>query len=147
MERTPIQKVALYARVSTNDGRQDTENQLIQLREYCRKQEWTVAGEYVDHESGGTSKRAHFQQMFVDAHQRQFDLVLFWSLDRFSREGVSATLNHLERLSGCGVNWRSFTEEYLDCCPALRRILRPAGGNFSGRASIETRSRECWIAI
>jgi DNA invertase Pin-like site-specific DNA recombinase len=70
-----IEKVALYARVSTNDGRQDTENQLIQLREYCRKQGWAIAGEYVDHESGGTSTRAYFQQMFVDAHRRRFDLV------------------------------------------------------------------------
>jgi DNA invertase Pin-like site-specific DNA recombinase len=120
MKRTAIQKVALYARVSTKDGRQDTENQLIQLREYCRKQGWAIAGEYVDHESGGTSKRTHFQQMFVDAHQRQFDLVLFWSLDRFSREGVSATLNHLERLTSYGVNWRSFTEEYLDSCGVFR---------------------------
>lgn len=123
MKRTAaiaIQKVALYARVSTKDGRQDTENQLIQLREYCRKQGWVIAGEYVDHESGGTSKRTHFQQMFVDAHQRQFDLVLFWSLDRFSREGVSATLNHLERLTAYGVNWRSFTEEYLDSCGVFR---------------------------
>jgi DNA invertase Pin-like site-specific DNA recombinase len=115
-----IKTVALYARVSTKDGRQDTENQLIQLREYCRKQGWTVVGEYVDHESGGTSKRAQFQRMFVDAHQRRFDLALFWSLDRFSREGVSATLNHLERLTGYGVNWRSFTEEYLDSCGLFR---------------------------
>jgi DNA invertase Pin-like site-specific DNA recombinase len=46
--------------------------------------------------------------------------VLFWSLDRFSREGVSATLNHLERLTGYGVNWRSFTEEYLDSCGVFR---------------------------
>jgi hypothetical protein len=35
--------------------------------------------------------------MFADARTRKFDFVLFWSLDRFSREGVSATLNHLER--------------------------------------------------
>ena len=31
-------------------------------------------------------------------------LVLFWSLDRLSREGVSATLGHLERLTSDGVN-------------------------------------------
>jgi Resolvase, N terminal domain/Helix-turn-helix domain len=36
------------------------------------------------------------------------------SLDRLSREGVSATLGHLERLTAAGVGWRSFTEEYLD---------------------------------
>jgi DNA invertase Pin-like site-specific DNA recombinase len=111
-----MKKVALYARVSTKDGRQDTENQLIALREYCQKQGWEIAAEYVDHESGGHSRRPHFQQMFADARARKFDLVLFWSLDRLSREGVSATLNHLERLTAAGVNWRSFTEEYLDSC-------------------------------
>ena len=121
MERSKaIKNVALYARVSTKDGRQDTENQLIALREYCGKQGWAVVEEYVDHETGGTSKRLHFQRMFADARPRKFDLVLFWALDRFSREGVSATLNHLERLTVAGVNWRSYTEEYLDSCGVFR---------------------------
>ena len=115
-----IHKVAVYARVSTKDGRQDTENQLGQLREYCARQGWKIAGEYVDHDSGGHSRRPHFQQMFADARARKFDLVLFWSLDRLSREGVSATLNHLERLTADGVNWRSFTEEYLDSTGLFR---------------------------
>jgi hypothetical protein len=35
------------------DGRQDTENQLIALRDYCAKQRWRIVGEYVDHETGG----------------------------------------------------------------------------------------------
>jgi DNA invertase Pin-like site-specific DNA recombinase len=107
-------KVALYARVSTKDGRQDTENQLIALRDYCARQKWTITGQYVDHETGGTSKRQHFQRMFADARARKFDLLLFWSLDRLSREGVAATLNHLEKLTSYGVGWRSHTEEYLD---------------------------------
>jgi DNA invertase Pin-like site-specific DNA recombinase len=54
--------------------------------------------------------------MFADASQRKFDLVLFWSLDRFSREGVLETLNHLQRLLQYGVGYRSFTEQYLDSC-------------------------------
>jgi DNA invertase Pin-like site-specific DNA recombinase len=115
-----IKSVALCARVSTKDGRQDTENQLIALREYCAKQGWVIVEEYVDHETGGTSKRAHFQRMFADARVRKFDLVLFWALDRFSREGVSATLNHLERLTSYGVAWRSHTEEYPDSCGVFR---------------------------
>ncbi len=115
-----VEKVALYARVSTKDGRQDTENQLIALREYCRKQGWEITGEYVDHETGGTSKRPHFQRMFTDARVRKFDLVLFWSLDRLSREDVSATLSHLERLTVAGVEWRSYTEEYLDSTGLFR---------------------------
>jgi DNA invertase Pin-like site-specific DNA recombinase len=58
--------------------------------------------------------------MFEDARRRRFDLVLFWSLDRFSREGVLATLGYLEQLTAAGVGWRSFTEQYLDSCGIFR---------------------------
>jgi DNA invertase Pin-like site-specific DNA recombinase len=52
--------------------------------------------------------------MFKAASQRKFDTLLFWSLDRLSREGVLPTLQYLTRLSDYGVQWRSFTEQYLD---------------------------------
>ena len=109
-------KIALYGRVSTKDKGQDTENQMIQLREFARVQGWTIVHEYVDYVTGKRSDRADFQRMFTDASRRQFDLILFWSLDRFSREGALETLQHLERLSAAGVGWKSFTEQYLDSC-------------------------------
>jgi DNA invertase Pin-like site-specific DNA recombinase len=107
-------KTALYARVSTKDKGQDTENQLRQLRAFAATQGWTVVHEYVDRASGKRSDREQFQKMFTAASKREFDLVLFWSLDRLSREGTVETLNHLQRLTGYGVNYRSFTEQYLD---------------------------------
>jgi DNA invertase Pin-like site-specific DNA recombinase len=58
--------------------------------------------------------------MFADARARKFDLVLFWSLDRLSREGVLETLQHLQRLTEYGVEWRSHTEEFLDSCGVFR---------------------------
>lgn len=109
-------KISLYARVSTKDKGQETENQLVQLREFAAKQDWHVTREYIDRETGGTSDRAEFQAMFADASRRKFDLVLFWSLDRLSREGVLETLQHLSRLTACGVGYKSFTEQYLDSC-------------------------------
>jgi DNA invertase Pin-like site-specific DNA recombinase len=109
-------RIALYARVSTRDKGQDTENQLASLRQFAATQNWTITHEYVDRASGKRSDRAEFQRLFIDASQRQFDMVLFWSLDRFSREGVLETLNHLQRLSSYGVGYRSFTEQYLDSC-------------------------------
>jgi DNA invertase Pin-like site-specific DNA recombinase len=51
--------------------------------------------------------------MFDAASRKEFDMVLFWSLDRFSREGVLETLTHLQRLSSYGVEWFSYREEYL----------------------------------
>jgi len=107
-------KTAIYARVSTKDGRQDTENQLRQLRTFASTQDWSVVHEYVDRASGKRGDREQFQKMFSAASRRRFDCLLFWSLDRLSREGTVKTLNHLERLNGYGVNYRSFTEQYLD---------------------------------
>lgn len=45
------------------------------------------------------------------ASQRKFNGLLFWALDRLSREGVLETLQHLNRLTSYGVNYRSFTEQ------------------------------------
>src|SRR5579863_7941303 len=107
-------KTAIYARVSTKDGRQDTENQLRQLRAFAATQGWTVVHEYVDRASGRRGDREQFQKMFAAASRREFDVLLFWSLDRLSREGTVQTLNHLERLTNYGLNYRSYTEQYLD---------------------------------
>ncbi|MFY9559592.1 MAG: recombinase family protein [Terriglobales bacterium] len=107
-------RVAIYARVST--GKQDTENQAAQLREFAGRQGWTITQEFTDVVSGmkDERQRPQFKRMFESAARREFDLVLFWALDRFSREGVLPTLHHLQRLDGYGVAWRSFTEQYLD---------------------------------
>jgi DNA invertase Pin-like site-specific DNA recombinase len=114
-------RIVLYARVSTKDRGQDTANQLDQLREFCGKQDWTVIHEYVDHVSGKTAdKRPQFQAMLGAASRHEFDLVLFWSLDRFSREGVLPTLKHLELLTSYGVMWKSYTEQYFDSCGIFR---------------------------
>jgi DNA invertase Pin-like site-specific DNA recombinase len=113
-------KVGIYSRVSTKDRGQDCENQLRQLRAFAETQGYTVIREYVDHASGKTSDREAFGEMFADASRREFDVLLFWSLDRLSREGVLETLQHLQRLTGYGVGYRSFTEQYLDSCGMFR---------------------------
>jgi DNA invertase Pin-like site-specific DNA recombinase len=47
-------RTAIYARISTN--KQDTTNQLIQLREFCERQSWTVVTEFCDVVSGSGKK-------------------------------------------------------------------------------------------
>jgi len=109
-------RIALYARVSTKDKGQDYENQLRELRSFVDRKRgdgWELAAEFVDKMSGKTPERPAFRRMFEAASRKEFDLVLFWSLDRFSREGVLETLQHLQRLSSYGVEWFSFREEYL----------------------------------
>jgi DNA invertase Pin-like site-specific DNA recombinase len=116
-------KVAIYARVSTS--KQDNGNQLIQLREFASKQEgWEIVAEYVDTVTGsGKKDRVQFDRMMLAASQRQFDVLLFWKLDRLSREGVRKTLAYLERLDSWGVRWRSFMEPFFDSCGMMRDVV------------------------
>lgn len=107
-------QVSLYARVSTRDKGQDTENQMRQLRAFCAKQGWSITREYIDRKTGKNSDREQFQAMMSAASRREFDAVLFWSLDRFSREGTTETLMHLQTLTSYGVGFKSYTEQYLD---------------------------------
>lgn len=90
------------------------ENQLHELRTFAARKGYAVYKEYTDQDSGGNADRPQFKQLFQDAHQGCFDVVLFWALDRFSREGVGETLNYLQKLSASGVHFLSFTEQYLD---------------------------------
>jgi len=79
-----------------------------------------IVAEFTDEMNGKRSDREGFQQMFAAASRREFDCVLFWLLDRFSREGVYETLQHLQRLTSYGVRHRSFAEQYLDSCGLFR---------------------------
>jgi DNA invertase Pin-like site-specific DNA recombinase len=88
------------------DGRQDVENQLDELRRFVVTQGWEIITEYVDHESGGHADRPEFLRMLEDAAQRRFDVLLFWVLDRLTREGALQTLQYLNRLSDHGVAFR-----------------------------------------
>src|SRR2546425_9336822 len=109
-------RIALYTRVSTLDKGQDSENQLRELKKFVARKKaegWKLVRQYVDHASGKNGNRVEFQRLFVDAAEKKFDLVLFWSLDRFSREGVLETLQQLQRLKSNGVDWWSLKEEYL----------------------------------
>ncbi len=108
-------RVAIYARVSTDNKGQDPENQLRQLRSWCGRMGYQVAGEYVEHESGGkgAEQRREYARLFADAARRDFDMVLVWALDRFTRDGMAATVVDLQRLKSYGVSFHSYTEEHL----------------------------------
>src|ERR1039458_4392759 len=110
-----MKTVALYCRVSTS--KQTNENQLPELRAFAERQGWTVVKEYVDTITGsGKRKREAFDDMMDAASRHEFDLLLFWKLDRFSRAGVRQTLVYLTKLDGWNVGWRSFQEQWFDSC-------------------------------
>ena len=108
-----IKRAIIYSRVSTAD--QDAQNQVVQLKDYASKQGWQIVDVIIDVASGGkdASERAGLGKVLTLGHQRRYDILLFWSLDRFSREGSRKTIGYLTQLESFGVDFHSFTEPYL----------------------------------
>ncbi len=107
--------VCIYARVSkdtlTSDGRlQDPGNQIEPLKKYALDMGLNVKFIFIDKKSGADSNRPEFKKMLAKARQHHFDLLLVWSLDRFSREPLLNTLSYLQQLQNHNVNLKSYTE-------------------------------------
>jgi len=116
-----MKQVAIYVRVSTT--KQEARNQLDQLREYCRKANYKIYGEYVEIISGKETSRPNYDLMFRHAHKRLFDLVLFWDLSRFSRAGTLHTLQKLKELENLGIDWESYQEPYFKSIGEFRDVV------------------------
>lgn len=104
-------KAAIYARVSRDE--QEIRNQLEQLRSYAISRHNLTAVEYLDHETGKHANRPAFQDLFGAASRHEFSLVIVWALDRFTREGVSETFQHIAKLKSYGVEFESYTEPHF----------------------------------
>lgn len=113
-------KVALYARVSLEEGNKDDrryqepENQLEPLREWAQRIGADIVGEYVDRGSGADPNRKRFRDLLQDAMMMRFTCILVWKMDRFSREPLFTVVGRIQKLKERGVGIRSLTEEWLN---------------------------------
>ena len=116
-------KAIIYTRVSTTD--QKPENQIRELKAYAAKQGWDVQEVIKDKMSGTKSakERPGLEKVMKAAAQKKFDVLLFWSLDRLSREGTRETLGYLQTLTDRGVKWHSYSEEYLSSLGAFADVV------------------------
>ena len=91
-------RTAYYLRVSTEA--QELENQRREILPFIDRRGWKLVHTFEDVMSGRKREkdRPGFAAMFKSAHQRKFDILVFWALDRLTREGTRATLNYLQRL-------------------------------------------------
>lgn len=139
-------RCALYSRVSSKEskGRQDPEVQLRQLREFAADQGWDIVAEYIDRESGAKEDRVQFLQMMADARcksRRRFDVILFWSVDRFSRAGIVHVLSSFKKLSDCGIKYRSFQEPYIDTTHEFGDLLAAFAAKMAAMERQRIRAR------
>ena len=127
-----IERVALYARVSTVAG-QSPEMQLVELREYSARRGWQVVAEYVDHGvSGAKESRPALNRLLADAKRRKFDAVLVYRYDRFARS-LRQLVNALTEFDALGIHFVSLHEGVDTSTPNGRLVF----GIFASIAEFE----------
>ena len=119
-------RVALYARVSTNNGQQSPEMQLVEMREFAEHRGWTIAGEFVDHASGSTDSRPALNDMMAAAKRRKFDALVCWKLDRVGRS-LRHLVNLLAEFEALGIAFVSLRDNVDLTTPAGRLMFQVIG--------------------
>ena len=117
-------RAVIYLRVST--ANQNPENQLRELEAYATAQNFNIVEIITDKGVSGSKsakERAGLDKVLKMAHQKKYDILLFWSLDRLSREGTVKTLGYLQTLTDNGIDYHSYTEQYLSSLGAFSDVV------------------------
>jgi DNA invertase Pin-like site-specific DNA recombinase len=120
-------RVAIYARVSTQNHGQDVTTQTRELEQFAQARGWHLVDSYLDIGiSGSKDKRPQLDRLMADAHRRKFDVVIVWKFDRFARS-VSHLLRALETFNALGIAFVSLSEQMDTTTPTGRMIFTVLG--------------------
>ena len=110
-----MKKAVIYARYSCDSQtEQSIEGQLRVCHEYAMKQGVLVVDTYIDRAMTGTNdNRVAFQKMLKDSSRRQWQYVIVYKLDRFSRNKFESVI-HKKTLRDNGVVTLSAMENLTD---------------------------------
>ena len=110
-----MKKAAIYARYSSDaQTEQSIEGQLRVCQQYAKNNDILVVDTYIDRAMTGTNDmRPDFQRMIRDSAKRQWDYVIVYKLDRFSRDKYATTI-HKHTLKENGVKLLSAMENIPD---------------------------------
>jgi DNA invertase Pin-like site-specific DNA recombinase len=120
-------RVAIYARVSTQNHGQDVTTQTRELEQFAQARGWHLVDSYLDIGiSGSKDKRPQLDRLMADAHRRKFDVVIVWRFDRFARS-VSHLLRALETFNALGIAFVSLSEQMDTTTPTGKMVFTVLG--------------------
>ena len=145
--------VVIYARYSCSNQREKSiEGQLKVCHEFAQQNNYTVIDEYIDEAiSGKTDKRPQFLKMIIDSKERQFEGVLVYQLDRFSRSKYDNVI-YKEELKNNGVRVISARENITNDASGiiLEGLLETMSEYYSAELSqkvtrgMNINAEKCW---
>lgn len=117
-----MQKVGIYARVSTND--QSVAMQLTALRDYCKRMNYEIFDEYIDEGfSGKDDKRPGFEKLLSDMREGRLSCIVCYKLDRIGRS-LKHLLNLFEEFNNRRIGFVSLSQNIDTNTPEGRMFLK-----------------------
>jgi putative DNA-invertase from lambdoid prophage Rac len=117
-----MKRAVLYLRVSKDD--QHLENQLQPLQRFCQERNLEIVATY--QENGSTWSAGHqpqWKRLIGDAAHRHFDVLVCWSIDRLTREGIDAIFMRIKVLKGFNVSVISYQEAWLETLGSMADLM------------------------
>ena len=110
-----MKTAVIYARYSCdNQSEQSIEGQLRVCEEYAQRNNILILDTYIDRAMTGTNdNRPDFQRMIKDSARKEWNYILVYKLDRFSRDKYESTI-HKRTLKNNGVSLLSAMENIPD---------------------------------
>ena len=110
-----MKTAVIYARYSCDkQTEQSIEGQLRVCQEYAQRNDILILHTYIDQAMSGTNdNRPDFQKMIKDSARKEWNYVLVYKLDRFSRNKYESTI-HKKTLKNNGVTVLSAMENIPD---------------------------------
>jgi DNA invertase Pin-like site-specific DNA recombinase len=119
---TKKRRVALYARVSTDEQKTGLESQVRALRIFCEQQKIEDYELFADENQSGTkANRPALDRMMKAIEAGEIESVIVFAFSRYARS-VSHMLKGLEIMKRCGTNFVSLTEK-LDLNTSLGHVV------------------------
>lgn len=137
-----MKTAVIYARYSSDSqSEQSIDGQLRVCEEYAQRNNILILNTYIDRAMTGTNdNRPDFQKMIKDSNRREWDYVLVYKLDRFSRNKYESTM-HKRTLKNNGVTLLSAMENIPDTPEGiiLESLLEGMNQYFSAELSQKVR--------
>lgn len=145
-----MKNAVIYARYSSDSqSEQSIEGQMRVCQEYAQRNDMLILGTYIDRAMTGTNdNRPDFQRMLKDSKKKQWEYVLVYKLDRFSRDKYEATI-HKHTLKENGIKLVSCMENIPDTPEGiiLESLLEGMNQYYSAelRQKVNRGLKESWI--
>lgn len=137
-----MKTAVIYARYSSDrQTEQSIEGQVRVCNDYAERNGILIVNQYIDRATTGTNdNREEFQKMLKDSDKKQFDFVLVYKLDRFSRNKFEMAM-HRKRLKDNGIKILSAMENIPDSPEGilLESLLEGMNQYYSEELSQKTR--------